>query len=93
MVGVAVGVATLSDFAGNDVEEEELIFLRERIETYEVEIERLRTESIVRESEKRRLAEIVKSMGENRPADSEAGAREERVRPIDSLLLNKADIF
>ncbi|KAI7970612.1 hypothetical protein EIK77_004638 [Talaromyces pinophilus] len=70
---------TSEDDKRNDVEEEELLFLRERIETYEVEIERLRTESIVRESEKRRLAEIVKSMGENRPADSEAGAREERV--------------
>lgn len=70
---------TSEDDKRNDVEEEELIFLRERIETYEVEIERLRTESFARESEKRRLAEIVKSMGENRPADSEAGAREERV--------------
>ncbi|PGH10667.1 hypothetical protein AJ80_07423 [Polytolypa hystricis UAMH7299] len=61
------------------VDEEELFYLRERIETYEEEIERLRTESIVRESEKRRLAEIVKSMGEGRVAmGSEAGAREER---------------
>uniref|UniRef100_A0A093UNP3 Anucleate primary sterigmata protein B n=1 Tax=Talaromyces marneffei PM1 TaxID=1077442 RepID=A0A093UNP3_TALMA len=76
--GVDTEGETSEDDKRNDVEEEELIFLRERIETYEVEIERLRTESIVRESEKRRLAEIVKSMGENRPADSEAGAREER---------------
>ncbi|EED14131.1 anucleate primary sterigmata (ApsB), putative [Talaromyces stipitatus ATCC 10500] len=71
-------VETSEDDKRNDVEEEELIYLRERIETYQVEIERLRSESIVRESEKRRLAEIVKSMGENRPTDSEAGAREER---------------
>lgn len=63
----------------NEIEEEELIFLRERIETYEVEIDRLRSESLVRESEKRRLAEIVKSMGDTRPMDSDAGAREERV--------------
>jgi Centrosomin N-terminal motif 1 len=63
----------------NEIEEEELIFLRERVETYEVEIERLRSESIVRESEKRRLAEIVKSMGDTRPIDSDTGAREERV--------------
>ncbi|OKL63459.1 hypothetical protein UA08_02076 [Talaromyces atroroseus] len=62
----------------NEIEEEELIFLRERVETYEVEIERLRSESILRESEKRRLAEIVKSIGDSRPIDSDAGAREER---------------
>ncbi|KAK2812178.1 hypothetical protein FQN50_001536 [Emmonsiellopsis sp. PD_5] len=61
------------------VDEEELIYLRERIETYEVEIERLRSESISRESEKRRLAEMVKSLGDGRVAmGSDAGAREER---------------
>ncbi|PGH00449.1 hypothetical protein GX51_05767 [Blastomyces parvus] len=61
------------------VDEEELTYLRERIETYEVEIERLRSESISRESEKRRLAEMVKSLGEGRVAiGSDAGAREER---------------
>lgn len=59
--------------------EEEILYLRERIETYELEIERLRSESIARESEKRRLAEIVKSLGEGRQVDSDAGAREERV--------------
>jgi predicted nucleic acid-binding Zn-ribbon protein len=90
--GVDTEGETSEDDKRNDVEEEELIFLRERIETYEVEIERLRTESIVRESEKRRLAEIVKSMGENRPADSEAGAREERVRSIRSLIEIKLTI-
>lgn len=57
----------------------EVVFLRERVETYEIEIERLRTESIARETEKRRLAEIVKSLNENRTGGSEAGAREERV--------------
>ncbi|OAX85586.1 hypothetical protein ACJ72_00047 [Emergomyces africanus] len=60
-------------------DEEELTYLRERIETYEVEIERLRSESISREGEKRRLAEMVKSLGEGRVAiGSETGAREER---------------
>src|SRR5699024_10568047 len=50
------------------------------IETYEVEIERMRSESITRESEKRRLAEIVKSLGDGRAVvGSEAGAREGRV--------------
>lgn len=58
----------------------EIVFLRERVETYEIEIERLRTESLARESEKRRLAEMVKSLNENRTGGSDdAGAREERV--------------
>ncbi|PGH34444.1 hypothetical protein GX50_02712 [[Emmonsia] crescens] len=61
------------------MDEEELTYLRERIETYEVEIERLRSESISREGEKRRLAEMVKSLGEGRVTiGSDAGAREER---------------
>ncbi|KAJ5632992.1 hypothetical protein N7490_009331 [Penicillium lividum] len=58
--------------------ETEITYLRERIETYELEVERLRSESIVRESEKRRLAEIVKSLSDNRSGVSETGAREER---------------
>ncbi|EGC42877.1 anucleate primary sterigmata protein B [Histoplasma capsulatum var. duboisii H88] len=61
------------------VDEEELTYLRERIETYEVEIERLRSESISRESEKRRLATMVKSLGDGRVTiGSDTGAREER---------------
>ncbi|KAL1962776.1 hypothetical protein VTN77DRAFT_9145 [Rasamsonia byssochlamydoides] len=62
----------------NIAAEEEILFLKERIETYEMEIERLRSESLVRESEKRRLAEMVKSLGEGRTAGSDVGAREER---------------
>ncbi|KAJ5624682.1 hypothetical protein N7510_000991 [Penicillium lagena] len=56
----------------------EVVYLRERVETYELEIERLRSESVARESEKRRLAEMVKSLSENRAGGSDAGAREER---------------
>ncbi|CAG8936564.1 unnamed protein product [Penicillium salamii] len=59
-------------------QDEEIIFLRERVDTYELEIERMRSETIARESEKRRLAEMVKSLTDNRAGDSEAGAREER---------------
>ncbi|GAB0132078.1 hypothetical protein EsDP_00000526 [Epichloe bromicola] len=44
--------------------EQELIFLRERVEEYASEIEKLRSESLSRESEKRRLAEIVHALGE-----------------------------
>ncbi|CAG8274842.1 unnamed protein product [Penicillium salamii] len=60
-------------------QDEEIIFLRERVDIYELEIERMRSETIARESEKRRLAEMVKSLTDNRAGDSEAGAREERV--------------
>ncbi|TQV92956.1 anucleate primary sterigmata protein B [Cordyceps javanica] len=44
--------------------EQELIFLRERVEEYAVEIEKLRTERMSKESEKKKLADIVKSLGE-----------------------------
>ncbi|KJZ69816.1 hypothetical protein HIM_10795 [Hirsutella minnesotensis 3608] len=44
--------------------EEELIFLRERVEEYAEEIERLRNEGLHRESERRKLADIVKTLGE-----------------------------
>ncbi|KAL4805272.1 hypothetical protein BDV18DRAFT_140574 [Aspergillus unguis] len=60
-----------------NAQDEEVLFLRERVEIYELEIERLRSESIARESEKRRLAEMVKSLNDGRPG-SESGAREER---------------
>ncbi|EPS26590.1 hypothetical protein PDE_01527 [Penicillium oxalicum 114-2] len=59
-------------------QDEELVFLRERVESYELEIERMRSENIARESEKRRLAEMVKSLSEARSGGSDAGAREER---------------
>lgn len=58
--------------------EEEVIYLRERLETTELEVEKLRTESITRESEKRRLAEMVKSLGDTRAVGSDVGSREER---------------
>ncbi|POR39724.1 Anucleate primary sterigmata protein B [Tolypocladium paradoxum] len=44
--------------------EEELIYLRERVEEYATEIERLRNEGVHRESEKRKLADFVKTLGE-----------------------------
>lgn len=46
--------------------EEELLYLRERVEEYATETETLRSEAIVRENEKRNLAEVVRSMGERR---------------------------
>jgi hypothetical protein len=44
--------------------EEELIYLRERMEEYVVEVEKLRNEAMTKEAEKRKLAEVVKSLGE-----------------------------
>lgn len=55
--------------------EDELIYLRERVEEYVTEIEKLRNESVGRESEKRKLAELVKTMGTHKGED--LGAREE----------------
>jgi predicted nucleic acid-binding Zn-ribbon protein len=53
--------------------EEELIWLRERVDEYIIEIEKLKSENLNREADKRKLAEVVKSMGERRgPEDVEA---------------------
>ena len=60
----------------NKETEEELLFLRDRVVTYDVEIERLRHESFVREGEKRRMADILQS---RRSTASDVGAREEVV--------------
>lgn len=58
--------------------EEEVIYLRERVEMNEIEIEKLRSENFAKESEKRKLAEMVKSLGDTRAATSDVGSREER---------------
>lgn len=53
--------------------EEELIYLRERVEEFMTEIEKLREESMNKEAEKRRMAEMVKnlqSINENRVGES-----------------------
>lgn len=44
--------------------EEELIYLRERVEEYATEIERLRSESLNKESERRKLTDVLRSLGE-----------------------------
>ena len=63
------------DQEGAQEREEELIYLRERVEEYVTEIEKLRNESLQRENEKRNLAEVVRSMGDRH--SSTIGAREE----------------
>lgn len=53
--------------------EEELIYLRERVDEFITEIERLKQESMNKEAEKRRMAEVVKnlqSVNENRVGES-----------------------
>ncbi|KAL1857609.1 hypothetical protein Daus18300_010249 [Diaporthe australafricana] len=53
--------------------EEELIYLRERVDEFVTEIERLKEESMNKEAEKRRMAEMVKnlqSINENRVGES-----------------------
>ncbi|KAI9826954.1 MAG: Anucleate primary sterigmata protein B [Phylliscum demangeonii] len=57
--------------------EEEVTFLRERVQRYEREIQRLNGEGAVREGEKRRMAEMLKTLGERRRASYDVGAREE----------------
>lgn len=44
--------------------EEELLYLRERVEEYMTEIERLRNENMSNQAEKRKLVETVKTMGD-----------------------------
>ncbi|OAL38740.1 hypothetical protein AYO20_01946 [Fonsecaea nubica] len=58
--------------------EEEVIYLRERVEISEIEIDKLRQENLAKETEKRKLAEMVKSLGDTRAAASDVGSREER---------------
>jgi predicted nucleic acid-binding Zn-ribbon protein len=63
------------DQEGAQEREEELLYLRERVEEYVTEIEKLRNEGLQRENEKRNLAEVVRSMGDRQ--SSTIGAREE----------------
>ena len=56
--------------------EETIIYLRERVESYEVEIERLRTASVAKEGEKRKLAEMVSVLSDRRAGGSDVAARE-----------------
>lgn len=59
--------------------EAEVTYLREKTQTYQVEIERLRSEGTAREGEQRRLAGVVKTMGAQRGSEGDIGLREEMV--------------
>ena len=56
--------------------EEEILMLREVINTSENEITRLKNEAVKREVERRRIAEHVKSLTERKPSETEAGVEE-----------------
>ncbi|KAL7619366.1 hypothetical protein AAE478_009903 [Parahypoxylon ruwenzoriense] len=58
------GAATPAFDADAQEREEELLYLRERVEEYVAEIEKLRNENMSSQAEKRRLAETVKTMGD-----------------------------
>lgn len=56
--------------------EEEILMLREVINTSENEITRLKNEAVKREVERRRMAEHVKSLTERKPSETTAGVEE-----------------
>ena len=61
-------------------QQEEILFLRKRLGSYEVEIEKLRNDSFAKESEKTRLAAAIRALNEGRTTMASGfGAREERV--------------
>ncbi|KAF4981856.1 hypothetical protein FZEAL_2435 [Fusarium zealandicum] len=55
--------------------DEELFYLRERVEEYATEIERLRSENLNKESERRKFTDFMRSMGER--TDESMGRDEE----------------
>ncbi|KAF5512388.1 Anucleate primary sterigmata protein B [Colletotrichum aenigma] len=75
--GTARSGGSSNDSSDQDAQEreEELLYLRERMEAYETEFERLRKESMSKEAEKRKLAEVVKSLGER--SGGNLGSQEE----------------
>jgi chromosome segregation ATPase len=56
--------------------EEEIFFLKDRIESQETLIEQLQQEAMNKEVEKRRMAEYIKSMGDRSSSEPSAGVNE-----------------
>lgn len=56
--------------------EEEITWLRERLESTETMVEKLREENLAKEVEKRRMAEYIKSVGERNTSEPSAGVNE-----------------
>lgn len=64
---------TAEDYEQHAANEEELVYLRERVDEFITEIDRLKQENLNKEAEKRRMAEVVKSLqtiNESRLGDS-----------------------
>lgn len=64
---------TAEEYEQHAANEEELIYLRERVDEFITEIDRLKQENLNKEAEKRRMAEVVKSLqtiNESRMGDS-----------------------
>ncbi|KAJ4387342.1 hypothetical protein N0V93_007933 [Gnomoniopsis smithogilvyi] len=64
---------TAEEYEQHAANEEELIYLRERVDEFITEIDRLKQENLNKEAEKRRMAEVVKSLqtiNESRLGDS-----------------------
>ena len=59
--------------------EAEVVYLRERLEQYEIEMERLVSEGNAQEGEKRRMADMLKAFGEKKRANFNISSREEMV--------------
>ena len=62
--------------------EEEILYLRDQMKTYEVNIETMRHESFAREGERRRLAEILRNMELRGGRGSDLDTRDEKVSNI-----------
>ncbi|KAI1007364.1 Anucleate primary sterigmata protein B [Podosphaera aphanis] len=56
--------------------EEELVYLREKVKEYDIEIEKLRSDAISRENQGRHLTEIVRKIGERRGQDTTDSGKE-----------------
>ncbi|KAF2084550.1 hypothetical protein K490DRAFT_48844 [Saccharata proteae CBS 121410] len=69
-----------------DEMQEEITYLRECLQSSEVEIEKLREESLAKEVDKRRMAEYVRSMGEQRRGSEPGTGVEETVEMWKELL-------
>ena len=58
----------------------EITHLRDKVSTYEVEMERMANDIAIREDEKRGMTELLKTVSERKGAGSDISAREEMVR-------------
>ncbi len=65
--------------------EEEILYLREAVEHYEIQVENLKQENMVKEVEKRRLAEYIKTTGERKTSEPNSAVEEAMVRSVSHI--------